>query len=133
MVLHEGETKNDEGREVPLSLRAVAILRSLRPREGNPRGRVFKKQPGTITAAFTRSRQAARAQYVKECRLKGAEPDPTFHVDLHLHDLRHEATSRLFEKELGTMDVASVTGHKTLSMLKRYTHLKAKRIAKKLG
>lgn len=133
MVLHEGETKNDEGREVPLSSRAVAILRGMRLGEENPRGRVFKKQPGTMTAAFTRSRHAAREKYVQECRRDGVEPDPKFLVDLHLHDMRHEAASRLFEKELDIMEVASVTGHKTLSMLKRYTHLKAKKIAKKLG
>jgi hypothetical protein len=40
-----------------------------------------------------------------------------------VHDLRHEATSRFFEKGLNVMEVASVTGHKTLQMLKRYTHL----------
>ena len=49
------------------------------------------------------------------------------------HDLRHEATSRLFEKGLGVMDVASMTGHKTLEMLKRYTHIEAKKLAKMLG
>lgn len=133
MTLHEGETKNDEGREVPLSRRAVAILKSLQPAGDEPRGRVFRKQPGTMTAAFARSRDVARARYVKECERDGIEPDPKFLADLHLHDLRHEATSRLFEKDLDTMEVASVTGHKTLSMLKRYTHLKAKKLAKKLG
>jgi integrase len=36
---------------------------------------------------------------------------------LRLHDLRHEATSRFFERGLNVMEVASVTGHKTLQML----------------
>jgi len=45
----------------------------------------------------------------------------------------HEAASRLFEKGLSVMEAASVTGHKTLSMLKRYTHLNPTDIAKKLG
>ncbi|MEO7207761.1 MAG: tyrosine-type recombinase/integrase [Steroidobacteraceae bacterium] len=52
---------------------------------------------------------------------------------LHLHDLRHEATSRFFEKGLNVMEVASVTGHKTLQMLKRYTHLSAGDLAARLG
>lgn len=52
---------------------------------------------------------------------------------LHFHDLRHEATSRLFEKGLNIMEVASITGHKTLAMLKRYTHLRAEDLAAKLG
>lgn len=52
---------------------------------------------------------------------------------LRFHDLRHEATSRLFEQGLGVMEVAAITGHKTLHMLKRYTQLRAEDLAKKLG
>ncbi len=54
-------------------------------------------------------------------------------VGLRFHDLRHEATSRLFEIGLNPMEAASVTGHKTLQMLKRYTHLRAEDLAKRLG
>jgi integrase len=53
--------------------------------------------------------------------------------NFHFHDLRHEATSRLFEKGLNIMEVASITGHKDLKMLKRYTHLRAEDLAAKLG
>lgn len=130
MTLHEGETKNGEGRVVPLSTRAIAILKDLGILE---RGPVLPRQPGTFTAAFSRSRERARAKYIKECERKGVEPDPGFLVNLHLHDMRHEATSRLFERGLDVMEAASVTGHKTLAMLKRYTHLKAQKLAKKLG
>jgi integrase len=131
VVLHDGETKNGEGRIVPLSSKAVGILRTL-PRSSSDR--VFHVMPRTITAAFTRSRDRARAKYLEDCKKARREPDPTFLVDLHLHDMRHEATSRLFEeKELDVMEVASITGHKTLTMLKRYTHLKAEKLAKKLG
>jgi integrase len=49
------------------------------------------------------------------------------------HDLRHCATSRLFERGLGLMEVAAITGHKTLAMLHRYTHLKAEDLALKLA
>jgi hypothetical protein len=49
--------------------------------------------------------------------------------DLRFHDLRHEATTRLFEKGLNIMEVASITGHKDLRMLRRYTHLKAEDLA----
>ena len=94
---------------------------------------MFAIRPGTLTAAFTRSCQRARAKYVEDCARAGREPDPNFLVNLHLHDMRHEATSRLFEKGLDVMEAASVTGHKTLAMLKRYTHLKAENLAKKLG
>jgi site-specific recombinase XerD len=42
-------------------------------------------------------------------------------------------TTRLFEKGLNIMEVASITGHKDLRMLRRYTHLKAEYLALKLG
>ena len=49
------------------------------------------------------------------------------------HDLRHEATSRLFEKGLNLMEIASITGHQDLKMLKRYTHLRAEDLVARLG
>lgn len=44
--------------------------------------------------------------------------------DLHFHDLRHEATSRLFEVGLSIEQVSLVTGHKDWKMLRRYTHIR---------
>ena len=62
----------------------------------------------------------------RACKRAGIE-------DLRFHDLRHEATSRFFEKGLNVMEVAAITGHKDLRMLQRYTHLRAEDLAKKLG
>ena len=53
-------------------------------------------------------------------------------LSLRFHDLRHKATSRLFEKGFDIMEVAAITGHKMLVMLKRYTHLRAVDLAPKL-
>lgn len=44
--------------------------------------------------------------------------------DLHLHDLRHEGTSRLFEQGYQLQEVALVTGHKDWRHLRRYTQLR---------
>jgi integrase len=44
--------------------------------------------------------------------------------DLHLHDLRHEGTSQMFERGLDIPEVALVTGHKKWDSLRRYTQLK---------
>lgn len=52
--------------------------------------------------------------------------------NLRFHDLRHESVSRLFEKGLNSMEVASVSGHRTMNMLKRYTHLRATELAMRL-
>jgi integrase len=47
-------------------------------------------------------------------------------TDLHFHDLRHEAISRMFERGMEIQQVAAVSGHKTWSQLKRYTQLRPK-------
>jgi len=52
-------------------------------------------------------------------------------LDLHFHDLRHEATSRLAEK-LQMHELMKVTGHKSSAMLARYYHPRAEDLAKKL-
>ena len=49
------------------------------------------------------------------------------------HDMRHEATSRLFEKGFSIVEVASITGHEDLKMLKRYTHIKPETLVARLG
>lgn len=110
---HLPNTKNGEARTVPLSSRAVQVLQSL-PRSMND-GRVFCTTYEGIHQAFART-----------CKRAGIE-------DLHFHDLRHEATSRLFEKGFNHMEVSAITGHKTLQMLKRYTHLRAEDLAKRLN
>ena len=53
-------------------------------------------------------------------------------LDLRFHDLRHEAVSRLFERDLNIMEVAAISGDQTLQILKRYTHLKAEDLAQKM-
>jgi integrase len=52
---------------------------------------------------------------------------------LHFHDLRHEATSRLVERGLSDQEVSAITGHKSMQMLKRYTHLRAEDLVERLG
>jgi len=44
--------------------------------------------------------------------------------DLRFHDLRHEAVSRFVEAGLADQQVAAISGHKSMQMLKRYTHLR---------
>ncbi|MHB9043103.1 site-specific integrase [Acidithiobacillus sp.] len=109
---HLPKTKNGEARTVPLSSRAVTVLDAL-PRSID--GRVFGMTYEAMKQAFDRA-----------CNRAGID-------DLRFHDLRHEATSRLFEKGFNPMEAATITGHKTLQMLKRYTHLRAEDLAKRMG
>ena len=123
------ETKNGEKRIVPLSSEAVRILSGLVQRID---GKVWGITSHAVAVAYRRAVSRARITYEKECVEKKEKPDTSFLVDLTFHDLRHEATSRFFEKGFNVMEVASITGHKTLQMLKRYTHLKAEDLAKRM-
>ncbi len=53
-------------------------------------------------------------------------------TDLRFHDLRHEAVSRFVELGLSDQEVASISGHKFMQMLKRYTHLRAEDLVSRL-
>jgi len=123
-------TKNGEDRIIPLSNRAIDILKRLPTAIG---GQMFPVTEVQLRQAYLAAKQRARKKYDIECAQKGINPQPGYISDLRFHDLRHEATSRLFEKELNLMEVASITGHKTLEMLKRYTHLRATELARKLN
>jgi len=112
-IIRLPDSKTGAPRNVPLSTAARQALATM-PRRID--GQVFGYASGdALTMAFRRA-----------CKLADIE-------DLRFHDLRHEATSRFFEKGLNPMQVAAITGHKTLQMLSRYTHLRAEDLAKMLG
>lgn len=111
-IIHLDDTKNGTKRDVPLSIKARNVLMRLEPQTS---GAVFRYTANGLKSTWRFMLQKLGI------------------VDLHFHDLRHEAISRLFE--LGTLDlmeVAAISGHKSLSMLKRYTHLRATRLVRKL-
>jgi integrase len=98
---------NDEW--VPLRADAWAVLKR-QPVTDDPR--VFPIHPQTISKYF----KAA-------CDKHGI-------VDLHLHDMRHEGTSRLFEAGYTIEEAALFTGHKTWKELQRYTQLDPTKVRK---
>ena len=53
-------------------------------------------------------------------------------VDLRIHDLRHEGISRFCELGLSALEVAAISGHKTISMLQRYTHIRSGHLVARL-
>ena len=131
---HLVDTKNGESRTIALSTAAVQSLCTLQAGVRRIDGRVFGwAASDSFEKAWVRCKARARAAYEAVCTKSRIKPDSAFLADLRFHDLRHEATSRLFEKGLGIMEVASMTGHKSLAMLKRYTHIEAEKLAKKLG
>lgn len=105
-------TKNGQARYVPLSSRAADTIRAL-PESAD--GRLFPINIAAMEAAFLRA--------VRRAQLSG----------LHFHDLRHTGASRMSSKLPNVIELASVTGHTSLQMLKRYYHPKAEELALKLG
>lgn len=53
-------------------------------------------------------------------------------TNFRCHDLRHETVSQLVEAGVSGQEVAAISGHKSMQMLKRYTHLRAEDLVEKL-
>jgi integrase len=125
-------TKNGDSRTVALSSEAIKALQSM-PRHIN--GRVFGswKDAGSFSKPWQRTLKRAKRMYADDCQKNGVVSDPEMLENLRFHDLRHHATTELFSKGLNPFEVASMTGHKSMQMLKRYTHVEAEKLALKLG
>jgi integrase len=102
-LLKLSDTKNGDDRTIPLSVNAVESIRYLITHAHSPMLLAYEKE--WLTKKF-----------IALCKSIGIN-------NFRLHDLRHEGVSRLFEKGLNVMEVSSISGHKDLSMLKRYTHI----------
>lgn len=73
-------------------------------------------QPETKGAIWPYNAESISSSFTRACALLGID-------DLHFHDLRHEGISRLFELGWQIPQVAQVSGHRSWTSLKRYTHL----------
>jgi len=111
-TIHLPDTKNGHARTVPLSKRALEAIRAV-PSEN---GKVFTGKSGSIRAAF--------GAVLKRSGVGS---------DLRFHDLRHEAVTRLFEKGLNPIEVGMISGHRSMSMLQRYTHMRPEGLLSRLG
>jgi len=116
------DTKNDTVRTVPLFKKAHEVIlevleHPVRPKDtdllffGEP-GKDGQRKPYTINRVWSNALIRAEME------------------DFRFHDLRHEATSRLVEAGLTDQQVSSITGHKSMQMLKRYTHLRNEDLVK---
>jgi integrase len=136
-TIHLYKTKNGDTREVPMS--SVIIKKVEKYIEaislGDPTmedfdfdgGRLFPwwngshKSQDLNRVTVNLSKQFARVFQKAEVG------------DFHFHDIRHEATSRLFEKtDLDSVEIAKITGHKDPRMLMVYTNLRGSNLAEKL-
>ncbi|OFE12745.1 hypothetical protein PHACT_06005 [Pseudohongiella acticola] len=104
------KTKSGLERVIPLSMVALEAIQ----RRMSDGVKVFNLSPSVVSQRF--------AAISKNAGIGG----------LRFHDLRHEAVSRFFEKGLTTVEVAAISGHQSLSMLQRYTHIKPEHLVKRL-
>ncbi|VAW72870.1 Shufflon-specific DNA recombinase [hydrothermal vent metagenome] len=119
------QTKNGETRTVPLNKEAtrvfkLALANPIRPKDcelmffGNP-GKDKIRRPYVFNKTWGEVLQIAKIK------------------NLTFHDLRHCAVTNLIKLDLTDQEVASISGHKSMQMLKRYTHLRAENLVDKLG
>lgn len=136
------EAKNGYSRTIPLTPKASEILKEmLKLRDnktdthvGGSGNSANEEGDGSTNIAgnsddspvFQISGNALRLSWVRLCNRANL-------VDLHFHDLRHEAISRLFELGLTVPEVASISGHRDMTMLFRYAHADQGRLREKLG
>lgn len=104
-------TKNGSARVVPLSSRAIELIRLLPVRDD---GRLFAVSSASCDALFRKAKGRAMIE------------------DLHFHDSRREATSRL-AKKVDVLTLAKITGHKDLRMLMVYYDEDMSSVADRLG
>lgn len=118
------ETKNTQPRTVPLTAKATdlfqeALNNPIRPIDvdiiffGEP-GKDGKRRPYNFNKIWLDIKKIEAIS------------------DFRFHDLRHEAVSRFVEAGLSDQEVAAISGHKSMQMLKRYTHLRAEDLVGKL-
>ena len=111
-------TKNGSKRLVPLSTVAFDALQNWK----NPGRYVFPFYNGCRKTSSTNCSGIWR----QITDYAGIE-------NLRFHDLRHEAVSRLYERtSLETVEITSITGHKSIAALKRYMHLRGSYLAERL-
>lgn len=85
---------------------------------------IVERQPKTAPQVFPYNPKSIGSAFTDACKLLGIN-------DLDFHDLRHEATSRLFERGYVIHEVAQFTLHESWATLKRYTHLKPENVKEK--
>ena len=109
---HVPLSKNGHPRTIPLTEAALGVLGGLR-RSGD--GRVFGMSANAFRLAWERTKRRAGI------------------VGLRFHDLRHEALSRFAELGLNVPELATISGHRDVRMLLRYTHIQPSQLAAKLS
>lgn len=115
------DTNNKDSRTIPLTNKAQAVFKHAlsNPHRSPDTDLLFHGEPGRDGIRRAYSIEKPWRQALAKAEIEGFK----------FHDLRHEATSRFVEAGLSDQQVASITGHKSMQMLRRYTHLRNEGLA----
>lgn len=107
IVLHD--TKNKERRAVPLTGQALGLLQELEK---------VRRQDSNLLFPGNKPEKPVEFRNAWEYALEKAKI-----TNFRFHDLRHTAASYLAMNGATLAEIAEVLGHKTLAMVKRYSHM----------
>lgn len=118
------ETKNTSPRTVPLSTVATELFREALNHPVRPidTDLIFFGEPG---------HDAKRHPYEFNSTWMNIKRSVGL-ADVRFHDLRHEAVSRFVEAGFSDQEVSAISGHKSMQMLKRYTHLRTEDLVRRI-
>jgi integrase len=119
--IYINRSKNGLARCIPASRRVLEVFDSIPKTHG--------------TAVFPIGPESMRKHYERAVRRAGVlwlSKDENPFVNLTFHDLRHQALSQLSDRGLNVIELSEISGHKTIGMLKRYTHPTLDAIAMKM-
>lgn len=106
------DTKNGDRRALPLAGPALNALQKWHD-QNTAQGLGFLVFPGRLDKLKPLDFEKAWRTVLKRAELK----------DFRFHDLRHSTASYLAMNGASLAEIAEVLGHKTLQMVKRYSHL----------
>ncbi|HVI60077.1 MAG TPA: site-specific integrase [Luteimonas sp.] len=118
-------TKNGSKRQVPMTSVAKRVLKAM----------IGKRRSGLVFPWWNGDREA---ETMKRCTAQLSRQfarifEAAGCADLRFHDLRHEATARLYERTtLTDLQIAKITGHKDIRSLARYANLRGSDLAARL-
>lgn len=123
ITLRDGETKNNEGRVLPLVGKALDLLKERAKVRRIDSALVFSSTvnnglPMQLTNAWNRAREAAGLG-----TWEGEGEARKFRPNFRWHDLRHTAASYLAMQGVSSLEISKILGHKTMAMVSRYSHL----------
>jgi len=123
------KTKNGDRRGVPLVRNAFEALKALRTTHAKKNnGRIDNTAllfPSDEKPTKEKPTQPVEIRKAWETTLKRANVE-----DFHFHDLRHTAASYLAMEGATAPEIAEILGHKSLQMVKRYSHFTKAHITK---